>query len=979
MNLNSPKLRKLQLAAFRGVPMPLRESLDFSSPLTIIYAPNGTAKTSIIDAVEWLYTGTVHRLGKHSEGRSKKATPQQLRCLSDLASNIQTEVSGDVCLGNEEITLIRRLNENKPIINSGSTKRISEAALLKILAPEGAGENASGRSELTQRRNWLRSARFLTEDTLSILVDSDKKNEKERNEVLAELLGVQELKDEAKKFETYARVIQEGHISPGRVKVPGIGHWKGELQEKESKLEVLRRQLEQMQADDSQIADNIVTDKLEGVLAQLRELGLSQFDQDVIVEDPQGAIAVFAAKVGEEEQKASEKRVALHAVTLHWDDIGETEAALAQHRKQQKEKKKLALKLENKTAKPKDEISRGLALQDSSAAQTEKLLEARSELRRVCNELSASTKECYNLNVGFSEDMTIHQIESFAEALLSDSTTFDLIETLKELEEEAGSFFNSTSLLEEHRKELLEIEKNLPVSDVVEKMKAEVPHLEERFKKSQTRFNDASGPLEPLRLAVRRFMESNQNDTECPACGHNWTKPEALKKALEKSSKSVPSRIHELEEQVLTSEQIFKTEQSKLIQIEEGEAEKRKLASQIESRESEVNQYKVKLTNLLTDCGVECSPSKFLDLSTSLNQLRNKLSVFEALSEFKQAWKTASGYFPDELLLDVPVQNLWSKLGKTFDDKEIHLRAESEERRQTIDKNKEQLKNIQNQMKDAEESIKTLSSKIASASKVVEEFSGAWQALDGPSARSVSSLAMLQNQISETESTLTLAKRDINAAKEALSSIEIQQNVSKLESEIEELVQKVKAADKRRAKAVAAANALREYADQHTSRQIRLLLKVVEPIFWRLQANEVYDRIKGGNEESPLNWKGEFMGKDFDISQYFSRGQRQDFALALFLARARQLGGTFFMDEPIVHLDDLNRVALLDTFRVIATENDNRTNMVVTTASKPLLRHLKEKFANVRSNSGAPPLKIYLLSGGPRVGVSVEKSEEVGF
>ncbi|TIP74878.1 MAG: hypothetical protein E5X63_43040 [Mesorhizobium sp.] len=67
----------------------------------------------------------------------------------------------------------------------------------------------------------------------------------------------------------------------------------------------------------------------------------------------------------------------------------------------------------------------------------------------------------------------------------------------------------------------------------------------------------------------------------------------------------------------------------------------------------------------------------------------------------------------------------------------------------------------------------------------------------------------------------------------------------------------------------------------------------------------------------------------------------------MFLARARSLGGTFFLDEPVTHLDDLNRVGQLDIFRATVLESSRSLNLVITTASKPLARHLIEKFGRV--------------------------------
>ena len=64
------KMERIRLTAFRGVPGELQ--LDFTSPLTIIYAPNGTGKSSVIDAAEWLLTGEVKRLGGLLEERRRQ-------------------------------------------------------------------------------------------------------------------------------------------------------------------------------------------------------------------------------------------------------------------------------------------------------------------------------------------------------------------------------------------------------------------------------------------------------------------------------------------------------------------------------------------------------------------------------------------------------------------------------------------------------------------------------------------------------------------------------------------------------------------------------------------------------------------------------------------------------------------------------------------------------------------------------------------
>lgn len=100
------------------------------------------------------------------------------------------------------------------------------------------------------------------------------------------------------------------------------------------------------------------------------------------------------------------------------------------------------------------------------------------------------------------------------------------------------------------------------------------------------------------------------------------------------------------------------------------------------------------------------------------------------------------------------------------------------------------------------------------------------------------------------------------------------------------------------------------------------------------------------------------------------------------MARARGLGGTFILDEPVAHLDDLNRVALLDVFRAIILENIDGFSFVLTTANKPLVRHIIEKFARVQRPGSAAheygsALSFVGIEGNPRTGLKLMQRAEL--
>jgi exonuclease SbcC len=147
---------------------------------------------------------------------------------------------------------------------------------------------------------------------------------------------------------------------------------------------------------------------------------------------------------------------------------------------------------------------------------------------------------------------------------------------------------------------------------------------------------------------------------------------------------------------------------------------------------------------------------------------------------------------------------------------------------------------------------------------------------------------------------------------------------------------------------------------------------VITALYVRSQSAPFVNRIEFSRGDGPLRWLAR-IDDDFklDDTAQMSLGQRQDLALSIFLARARELGGTFFLDEPLLHLDDLNRVALMDVLRTIVIEERAKPlRLVVTTANQSLVRHCREKFSLLPREGTSQPFRAYRLTGDPQIGVS---------
>ncbi|MGL5237015.1 MAG: DNA repair ATPase, partial [Plesiomonas shigelloides] len=190
-----------------------------------------------------------------------------------------------------------------------------------------------------------------------------------------------------------------------------------------------------------------------------------------------------------------------------------------------------------------------------------------------------------------------------------------------------------------------------------------------------------------------------------------------------------------------------------------------------------------------------------------------------------------------------------------------------------------------------------------------------------------------------------------------------------LEQELVELTSKLKVGTGYIAEADLAIEQYALHVKNFTVSSLKPLLSPAAELFSRMHANEVYKSLGVSEGEDALKWTVFAEGHEsaLDAEGKLSQGQRQDLALSLYLARARNTGGSFFLDEPIAHLDDLNRVAMLDIFRLVATSMPSM-NLILTTASDSLARHMAQKFSSITDRH---LLNMIHLEGNPRTGVKM--------
>jgi DNA repair protein SbcC/Rad50 len=882
----------IRVAAFGGICAPIE--LDLSAPLTLIYAPNGTGKTSLIESVDWVFGGEVRA------ERCKLATDSE-----------PTEVTLSACVNDEPISAKRSIRNGKTqrLVNGVSA---GEAEFLRALAPDCDVSELSALARIPRLKAYLSSNRVLGVDSLSRLIDGN--NADSRADALADLAGTRAQRNAQKLIDIYRNKLRDS------------------LSKQRAKLSALQsRQRE------------------------FRELSISRTDVDALVSE--AARLIYANDANEPRHQPD---LALRANS----ELGELNAkitALNQLRAlitSRPEPGDLE-KIDGDITALEAEISE-LHLASETEAETSRLLTREViSLEREAEQMQRIADALLLLQSTPHNDMTLSRV---AESSRETATSFVDLEHAKKLLLDlsmAAEGISADIQLQERLQHELSIQRSeLNRLDTKENLAAAIALK----KRSLDRSEESRRSLKNLRNeAARAALQAHshqEGESTCPACGHDWGSHSQLRLAIDATLSALPfadAQLLAAEAQLAEDLTLLQNELMRLSELEEEiarrEADLANINSNIDKSEALARRFGFERT---------------LDVTTeSLHAWKQRLQVTEAFQAFA------------DICLRGPTNYIWSPDRTPAQELSVLLAAIDAIKTGIISRRRE-VEAITSSVDIRDISISQLANRLTKQ-RAMRDGYDAWIRQSNLLRNSLGLTAVVDPHLDEIETALLARQESIFRATELLRSAGEIQTQTVLAQEADQAEREALCVEKQIATTMSELDRI-DFIDRQietqSERHLQLLIETIGPsvsqLFQRMQVNRVFESV---TVSPSLQLQG--LLSDYQVEpELFSTGQRQDLAIAFFLVRAYALGGSFFLDEPLAHLDDLNRVAVLDTLRAFVLSGQQahkRTRLVITTASWTTTRHVIQKFMRIQDGTKAPLLKAYQLTG--NVSSSVSRME----
>lgn len=946
------RLSHLAVSGFRGISDPA--VFDLTAPLTLVFAPNGTGKTTMCEAAEWLLTGQVERLkdGKDFDVEVLRSKFAEEADVPSVAADLIVE--GNACF------LSRILDKGQSVAafgdNADNAKVRRPHDLLSLLAPAAAADEAHPLTAINLRQRWLKGTRFLSAEALAALVDSDAETIERRTQVFADLLGIRHLLDAERQCERYA-----GELATRLRTLTQL------TTQQTSEVDAIEQGLARHTATGTSLSARA---EAEAATALLDDKELDELAPDGSFDDRLQSLTV----VHQRQRHRLDTRVAsaLKVESL-WSSRVQLEQSVTEAAALEASLVQTLLEIEQQGQAAAADIATKSAERDTASASAKALAEghdrlahAVANLRIVIDRTSATEFASTTLAVLRAQ---------LDESRWTASAREERRQALLALQADLSQAANDDQEIRGVDADLARRSRSLPTDDAVVELRRAAADASSRASDARTLLDATAAPVERLRAAANDLLTHDHGGdvSTCPACAHDWGTADRLRTALAEALANAPAVTETLRANASAAASSAQAARQAL-------ADATALRAQVTTLEQQRSQLQRRIDtrrHSMERVGLDGGDPPAAAIATALS----RLDIAEALGFLLDAAQTLTALEDPSapfIALDIALPALLDQLNSAVAARDQVIQLQLAKLTKAIEEATRARDQLRASHSANSERLRECRAVLREKGSELAGLQKAWNEAAPDVAWSDQALGTLKSTLQTLSDTLTRVDSHIASARAAWSVEARKTRLADLRTELQPKLERQKRLQDRLEAARRARAVFQDAYAKISRKQVEDLSRVVNPLFARMHANRVFDRINLGEDADFLHWLADAGDEQLDPGKDFSQGQRQDLALALFLARARSLGGTFFLDEPVVHLDDLNRVGLLDILRATVLEGSQTLNLVITTSSRALARHLIEKFAGIGA-VGTPfgdihPLKVIELDGNGRSEVKLTTS-----
>lgn len=878
-------------------------SLDLKSPLVVVYAPNGTGKTSIWHAISAVIADF---------------REEHLQCKVKGAKTLNIVAKLRTREGSYEAT--RYADQRLKLQLQGSSP-IAGTEALKLIAPECSLEGMQTRGAAIQSRlqEYIRSTRTLPSDSLSYLIDDKDASIALRRQIFADLTGTSGLQVEQRELNAY---------------ISRLSAWRDE-QSRERTKRVADHSAHKT-AGDVEAAD---ADKILAEAATALNVDLSDVSSEMLPT----LRSRFSARFAEFELKRKQIDE-LKSVVAQQSSLVSADSLTSELTQTRRTIDATQLALSSESLAIQNLINQVETTRARSSSLENFLLHAEDKLSKLLSHPDIP----HSITIGEITRRTAGKSRSQLEAavLRIDQNIYDT-QTYEPMPAERDRLAKRTT----------EIIDAIARTGNIDELTNEVRHIEAEIQVQIT----GKAQLEALKIqltdAARQIL-SLAPSSKCPCCSHQWPSTTSLADAVEVVAKQEQGSS------------------GKIVSLQEERLALTEKISALTSLRNELSQLTEAMNSL---------SQKMESLKVRLSQSRD---LPAGLSELRSLRETENTNVLLIELLDMIVESCagldqTTPLGSLVS----HIRAHKQNTESDLIKFQADL----NVARGEEKRLRTLLDESRKSANDIEEKTSNSRMLEARRSELISALGLgadLTNELHswqvislQEEKILEHVKELLNQATESLGSARSRRLADDIMGDIQRLQGNIDKVESELLDARRLLKFIEENESDIGEAFFTQLGPAIATLFSHMQVNKIFKDINITTAQQSFSLTGSLDKAEPLSPGYFSHGQQQDLALAMFLARACTLGGSYFLDEPLLHLDDLNRTALLDCIRacVIGTHaTDKPVNLLVTTANWSVARQFIQKFSNVKMNTATPALTVYGLTGNVNVGVSCEKIFQSG-